>query len=212
MEIVEISVDCLFEAPWNPNEMDPATLSLLTESIKRHGVVENFVVRPIGNGTYEVLSGNHRLRVLRRLGELEVPCLVVALDDARARLLAQALNRIRGDDNLGLRAELVRVVLTEIPKSEVLSVLPDTAETLSSLASLGQEDMAKSLQAWQLEQDARLRHLQFQLTAAQIEVVEEAMATILPRARASDKISPNARGTALHLLCSDFLERDGGIE
>ncbi len=61
------------------------------------------MVRPIGNERYEVLAGNQRLRVLRELDVDSVHCVVVGLDDADARLLAQALNRIHGDDDLGLR-------------------------------------------------------------------------------------------------------------
>ena len=62
------------------------------------------MVRPIGNERYEVLAGNQRLRVLRELDVDSVHCVVVDLDDADARLLAQALNRIHGDDDLELRA------------------------------------------------------------------------------------------------------------
>ena len=72
----------------------------LKESIRRYGVVENLVVRPFGNSTYEVLSGNHRLHVLGNMGHTAAPCVVVDLDDAHARLFAQALNHIRGEDDL----------------------------------------------------------------------------------------------------------------
>lgn len=88
------------------------------------------------------------------------------LNDARARLLAQAFNRIQGEDDLGLRAELIRQVLEALPQEDVLSLLPETAESLAALSSLGQEGMADHLQNWQRAQLARLKHLQFQLTPA----------------------------------------------
>ena len=50
---------------------------------------------------------------------------------------------------LGLRAELVREVLERLPLEEVLSVLPETSESLQALSSLGQEDMAEYLVKWQ---------------------------------------------------------------
>ena len=209
MQIIEIPLNKLVEAPWNPNQLDPAMLARLTESISRYGLVQNLVVRPLGDGTYEVLSGNQRLQVLRERGHEVVPCVVVELDDAPARLLAQALNRVHGEDDLGLRAELVREVLDKLSQEEVLSLLPETAESLSSLCSLGQEDMAEYLASWQKAQAARLKHLQFQLTSAQTEVVEEVLARLLPGARESRGDSPNARGTALYLLCLGYLEREG---
>lgn len=206
MRVDDIPLDQLRGASWNPNVLDEAMQTRLRESLVRYGVVEPLVVRPRGAGTYEVLSGNQRLRVLRELGMDTGPCVVVDLDDAHARLLSQALNRLRGEDDLGLRAELIRQVLEKLPATEVTTVLPETSDSLATLASLGQEDLAAHLQAWQAAQAARLRHLQFQLTAAQLGVVEEA----LEQARAGcakEEGNPNRRSTALTAICRAYLAK-----
>ena len=210
MQIIELDLGLLKGVAWNPNQQDPATMGRLTESIYRYGLVQNLVVRPLGDGTYEVLSGNQRLQVMRGMGGDSVPCAVVELDDARAMLLAQALNHIHGEDDLGLRAELIRKVLEKLPQEDVLSLLPETSESLDALCDLGQEDMATYLQSWQQAQEARLKHPQFQLTDAQLEIVEEVMARLLPQARESQGDSPNARGTALYLLCRSYLDQEEG--
>ena len=207
MKLVEIPVEQLHGAPWNANHMDEGMMEHLRESVRRYGLVENLVVRPLGPRSYEVLSGNQRLRLLRELGMSTVPCFVVAVDDANARLLAQALNRVRGQDDLGLKAELVREVLKAVPEAEVMALLPESAGGLRSLASLGQESMAASLQSWQRAREARLRNLLFKLTPAQLETVEEALSLMLPAARRDPRRSPNARGTALCLVCESFLSR-----
>jgi len=67
--------------------------------------------------------------------------------------------------------------------------------------------MANYLQNWQQAQSVRLRNLLFKLTPMQLEVVEEALSQMLPAARASRDKSPNAKGTALYLLCRLYLER-----
>ena len=206
MQIIELPLDNLKEALWNANEMDPAMEAHLDESIDRYGLLQNLVVRPLGDGAYEVISGNQRVRALRDRGSPTVPCVIVDLDDARARMLAQALNRVHGEDDLGLKAELLREVLESMPQQEVLALLPETAESLAELASLGQEDMAEYLQGWQKAQQARLKHLQFQLIPSQLEIVEEALARFIPIARKSLGDSPNAKGTALFLLCSEYLQ------
>ena len=208
MKLVEIPVEHLRGAPWNANHMDEGMMEHLRESVRRYGLVENLVVRPLGPGSYEVLSGNQRLRLLRELGMSTVPCFVAAVDDANARLLAQALNRVRGQDDLGLKADLVREVLKAVPEAEVMALLPESAGGLRSLASLGQESMAASLQSWQRAREARLRNLLFKLTPAQLETVERALSLMLPAARQDPRRSPNARGTALYLVCESFLKRE----
>ena len=208
MKIVELPTTRLTGAQWNANIMDEPMLSRLRASITRFGLVGNLVVRLLPDGLYEVLSGNQRLGVLAELGHTHVPCVVIDVSDAEARLLSQALNHVQGDDDLGLRAELLRDVLSEIPQGQVLSILPDSAENLNALTSLGQQDMAQHLAAWQKAQAARLRHLQVQLTDSQLEVVEEALSRILPRAKEKQGESPNTRGTAVYLLCKFYLERE----
>ncbi len=209
MKIIELPLNQLREAPWNPNQMEKNGLARLRESVRRYGLVQNLAVRPIDKDTYEVLSGNQRLKVLKEAGFPHAPCVVVNLDDAHARLLAEALNHIRGEDDLGLRAELVRKVLETISEDEVVAILPETADSLKALASMGQETIAAYLQNWQQAQAARLKHLQFQLTAKQLEVIEEAITRVLPQANQARGDSPNVRGTALFLLCKSYLEKGG---
>ena len=208
MRLVDISLDQLQEAAWNPNQMDEITIARLRESISRYTLLQNLVVRPLRHDAYEVLSGNQRLQVLREIGFEDVPCVVVNLDDADARLLAQALNHVHGEDDLGLRAEALREILKQIPEEQVLAVLPETSNGLNALSTLGQQDMAEHLRAWQQAQAARLKHLQFQLTSSQLEVVQRALASVMSRAKDSLEENPNARGTALYLLCMAFLERE----
>ena len=58
--------------------------------------------------------------------------------------------------------------------------------------------MADYLQNWEQAQEARLRHLQFQLTDDQLAVIEQALARLLPKAKKKG-YNPNARGNALYL-------------
>ena len=207
MEIIELPIEALKEAVWNVNQVDEAMMQRLRVSIGKYGLVQNLVVRQIAND-YEVLSGNHRLRLLHELLIKKVPCVVVDVDDAHARLLAQALNHIHGDDDLGLRAELIREVMQVLPEEEVLAVLPDTMDGLKGMANLGQETMTGYLQNWEKARAARLRNLLFKLTSDQLKTVEAAVAQILPQARLQQGINPNARGTALYLICKSFVDKE----
>jgi ParB family transcriptional regulator, chromosome partitioning protein len=207
MKIVDIPVQQIHEAGWNPNVMDAVMHSRLRRSIQRFGLVVPLVVRPVAGDCYQTIGGAQRLAMLRELDMNSIPCVVVEADDANARLLSQALNRIQGQDDLGLHAELIREVLQSLPQEEVLRLLPETVQSLQSLSSLGQETLADYLKSWQNAQSARLKHLQFQLTPAQLEIVEEALTQILPQAKTEPRDNPNARGTALYLLCEAYLEQ-----
>ena len=210
MDVVNLPLGCLRAASWNANIMGEAMLDRLRVSVIGYGLVENLVVRRISQEVevYEVLSGNQRLKLLASAGHETVPCVVVDLDDAHARLLAQALNRIHGEDDLGIKSELIRQVLDRLPQEEVLTILPETSESLQALCSLGQMGMAEYLQNWQRAQAARLKHIQFQLTPVQLEVIQEALQRMVPIAREEVVDSPNVRGTALYLLCKAFLEME----
>ena len=163
MQLINLSIDSIVAADWNPNQMEPVMASRLSNSIQRFGLVAPLVVRQIYVDRYETIGGAQRLRIVQELGFSNVPCVVVNADGAEARLLSQCLNRIAGEDELGSKAELIRELLSSLPEEEVTRLLPETTESLSALASLGQEDMVSHLLAWQEAQKVRLKHLQFHL-------------------------------------------------
>jgi len=207
MQTVDISLTELRPAPWNPNQMDERMMERLRESISRYGLVEPFVVRPLDDSLYEVLSGNQRLRVLQGMDLKSVPCVVVELNDTKAMLLAQALNGLRGEDDLALKGALLKEILSSVSEDEVLSLLPETTESLKSLSLINEMDLAEHLKAWEEAQDARLRHMQLQFTNKQLETVEEAVSLVIHEAKEDGSDNPNTRGNAVFLLCKFYLER-----
>ena len=101
MQLIQLPIQLIQVPEWNPNGMDEGTRPKLLSSIQRFGLVVPLVVRPLSDGRYETVGGAQRLGVLREMEHDQVPCVIVQLDDAEARLLAQALNRIQGQDDLG---------------------------------------------------------------------------------------------------------------
>ncbi len=207
MKTVDISLTKLRPAPWNPNQMDETMMERLRESISRYGLVEPLVVRPLDDSLYEVLSGNQRFRVLQSMDLKSVPCVVVELNDTRAMLLAQALNGLRGEDDLALKGALLKEILSSVPENEILSLLPETTESLKSLSLINEMDLAEHLKAWEEAQAARLRHMQLQFTDKQLETVEKAVSLMTRKAKENGFDNPNTRGNAVFLLCKFYLER-----
>lgn len=112
----------------------------------------------------------------------------------------------------GLRAELIRSVIDNIPISEVIDLLPETTNSLNALTSMGTESIASYLTTWQQAQAARLRRLQFRLTSTQLVVVEKALAGIMPKVYETHLGNPNRRGNALYLICKQFLDMEENHE
>ena len=71
----------------------------LLASIEREGLLQPILVRPLGNGLYECVAGERRLRAVKKLGWKEVPAIVKELDDRSALLIALIENLQRKDLN-----------------------------------------------------------------------------------------------------------------
>ncbi|ACD53723.1 ParB/RepB/Spo0J family partition protein [Clostridium botulinum] len=59
----------------------------LAASIQENGLMHNLVVRDIGNGTYEIISGERRYTALKKLGYEKVPCQIRDINDLDAELM-----------------------------------------------------------------------------------------------------------------------------
>ena len=71
--------------------IDNEEMNQLTESILTQGLLTPLVVRPLENGTYEVISGHRRLYACKKAGIEMVPALIVEMDrDAAAIALVDS--------------------------------------------------------------------------------------------------------------------------
>lgn len=78
---------------------NPAELAELESSLKANGLLQPVAVRPQGDGTYELIAGERRLRAATRLGWTQIPALVRPLEDRDMLVLALVENLQRADLN-----------------------------------------------------------------------------------------------------------------
>ncbi len=93
---MKIPIDLLVSNPYNSRAVakpDPA----LVASVRAHGIIEPLVVRPLGDGRYEIVAGERRYRAALEAGLTEVPVVVLEADDQEALALAMAENTVRRD-------------------------------------------------------------------------------------------------------------------
>jgi hypothetical protein len=74
-----------------PPTEDPATLTTLIESVKRHGVLQPLLIQERG-GAFILIAGRKRLSAAVAAGLRDVPCLLFDVDDAEAARLAEEAN------------------------------------------------------------------------------------------------------------------------
>lgn len=80
-------------------QFDDAALSELADSIKTHGVIQPLLVRPLSNGTYQLIAGERRWRASRMVGLSEIPVIIKEMSDKEAMEIALVENLQREDLN-----------------------------------------------------------------------------------------------------------------
>src|SRR3954451_5269860 len=145
----DVPVEMIVPNPKQPRQrFDEATLAGLAESVRRRGVLQPGLVRPLPDGTYELVAGERRWRAAQLAGLDTVPALVRASDDGQALEAALIENMAREDlnpveearacaalvEDLGLTREEVgrRVGRSRVAVSNLMRLLdlPDEALAL----------------------------------------------------------------------------------
>ena len=99
-ELLELPVTLIKPNPNQPRtHFDPDALSALAASIEASGVVQPLLVRPLADGSYELVAGERRWRAAQQAGLEKVPAVV--RDQAEPERLQAALieNMVREDLN-----------------------------------------------------------------------------------------------------------------
>ena len=78
---------------------DDVALRELSESIKEHGVIQPLLVRPLDDGSYQIVAGERRWRACRLAGLEKVPVVIKQLEDAEVQEIALIENLQREDLN-----------------------------------------------------------------------------------------------------------------
>ena len=94
----EVPVDSIKPNPRQPRvDFDGVTLAELAASIRANGVLQPLLVRPRGEGGYELLAGERRLRAAQQAGLRQVPVIVREASDRESLEIALIENLQRDD-------------------------------------------------------------------------------------------------------------------
>jgi ParB family transcriptional regulator, chromosome partitioning protein len=151
-ELLELPIGLIKPNPRQPRKaFDPESLAGLASSIETSGIVQPLLVRPLHDGSYELIAGERRWRAAQRAGLEKVPAVVREPGEAERLQAALIENMVREDlnpveearacaslvDDLGLsKEELARRVGRSRPAvSNLIRLLELPDEVLALLES-----------------------------------------------------------------------------
>ena len=98
--VAELEVEAIRPNPYQPRkDFDETALDELSASIRQLGIIQPITVRATGDGRYELISGERRLRASRRAGLKRVPAYVREADTEAMLEMAIVENVQREDLN-----------------------------------------------------------------------------------------------------------------
>jgi ParB family chromosome partitioning protein len=136
-------------------DFDADSLRELADSIAAQGVIQPIVVRPVGDGQYEIIAGERRWRAAQQAGLSEIPVVVREVDEQTAIAIALIENIQRDDLNpLEEASALQRLLgefgLTHMQVAEAVGKSRTTVTNLLRLLELN-DDVKRALERGQLE-------------------------------------------------------------
>ncbi|MBQ1684734.1 MAG: ParB/RepB/Spo0J family partition protein [Clostridia bacterium] len=152
----ELPVDSIVPNPAQPRKtFDEESIEELARSIEQVGLIQPIVVRRSGS-VYELISGERRLRAIKKIGAEKVQCIVErGTEDADSALMAVIENLQREDLNFFEESECYRALIDE---------LGVTQEVLAERIGKSQSFVANKLRLLKLTAEERAAVRRFGLS------------------------------------------------
>ncbi len=138
-KLAHLPVELIQRGKYQPRrDMHPEALEELAESIKVQGVMQPIVVRPIGEGRYEIIAGERRWRATQLAGLDKIPAVIRDVPDEAAIAMALIENIQR--ENLNPIEEAVALKRLqdefELTHAEVAQAVGKSRTTITNLLRL----------------------------------------------------------------------------
>lgn len=206
LSMVTVGIDSIRPNSFNTNYVSPENEEKLVNSIERHGLVKPIICRELKDGTLEIIGGEHRWKVAKRLGYKEVPVVNLgSVPDKKAKEVMLLDNGRWGEDDTLALSELLK----ELDTDEVLKFLPYSTDELSSIFAGSDIDLddldsdedlpdLKSLPSKKAQTHVVMR---FKVPVADSEYVQKYIDTVMKSQgfTAEDSMS-NAGNALVHIL------------
>lgn len=155
-EVTKISIDKIIPNRFQPRSVfDDNKIEELSRTIHTHGVIQPIVVRPFGEGNYEIIAGERRYRAMKKLQWTEVPAIVRHLNDKETASIALIEN---------LQREELTAIEEALAYQQLLELHSLTQEALAQRLGKGQSTVANKLRLLKLPEFVQTAILNRELT------------------------------------------------
>ncbi len=138
-ELRELPVELVKPNPNQPRtRFDPEALSSLASSIETSGVIQPLLVRPLLDGSYELIAGERRWRAAQQAGLAKVPAIVRDSEQVERLQMALIENMVREDLNPVEEARACAALVEElgVSKEELARRVGRSRPAISNLIRL----------------------------------------------------------------------------
>ncbi|MDK2818806.1 MAG: ParB/RepB/Spo0J family partition protein [Spirochaetota bacterium] len=147
--VLTVSPNDVLPSRYQPRkEFDEAFLEELADSIRKHGIIQPLVVSDLGDGTYELVAGERRLRASKLAGMKTVPIVIREFED-KDRLAVALIENIQ-------RTDLNAIEVAEAYQ-EMIDRVNLTQEEVSLVVGKSRTSVANTLRLLKLPDSIRTR-------------------------------------------------------
>ena len=135
-DVQELRLESIVPNRFQPRQQfSEVELAELTASLKQNGLLQPILVRRKGDGIFELIAGERRLRAAKLAGMQNIPALVRNVSDQESMVLALVENLQRDDLNPMETARAYRRMLNEFGLTQE-AIAQKVARDRSSVANL----------------------------------------------------------------------------
>ncbi|PSQ70382.1 MAG: chromosome partitioning protein ParB [Bacteroidetes bacterium QH_1_64_81] len=178
--VAEVAVDRIRPNPYQPRqEFKDASLDELAASIEQIGIIQPITVRALGDGEFEIISGERRLRAARRAGMEHLPAFIREADSEEMLEMALVENVQREELNpIEIALGYQRLVEEcELTQEEVAERVSKSRATVSNFLRLLQ--LPPRIQAALRDKEVSMGHARALIAVddedVQVELLEKAI-------------------------------------
>ncbi len=151
-----LPIDLIQRGRYQPRQdFNPDSLRELADSIAAQGVVQPIVVRPVGQGRYEIIAGERRWRASQQAGLSDIPAVIRDVSDQTAMAMGLIENIQREDLNPLEEATALHRLLNEfeLTHQQIAQAVGKSRTTVTNLLRLLElnEDVKRLVEAKKIE-------------------------------------------------------------